>query len=83
MAGTQFTKTGLSAGLAYKFKVQACNTVGCGPDSVEFTVIAATVPSEPDPPTTTATAASIDIAWSVPSNQGGGSISVTSYTLEI
>lgn len=83
VAGTQFTKTGLTAGQAYKFKVQACNAIGCGADSVEFTVIAATVPSEPDPPTTTASADSIEIAWTAPSNQGGGAITVTSYTLEI
>lgn len=83
---TQYTKTGLSAGLSYKFKVQACNSVGCGADSVEFTIRAATVPSQPDAPTTTLSGNSVVIAWTVPSNQGDQGaevITVTGYTLEI
>jgi hypothetical protein len=50
---TSYTKTGLSAGTTYKFKVSARNSIGTGFFSTEFTIVAATIPSAPEAPSTT------------------------------
>ena len=44
---TEFTKSGLEEGKAYRFKISAENYIGEGPQSVEVTLIAATVPDQP------------------------------------
>jgi hypothetical protein len=42
-----YTKIGVSAGIAYKFKVQARNAAGLGTESAEFSIIAASIPGLP------------------------------------
>ncbi len=42
-----YTKTGVSAGTTYKFKVQARTAIGLGTESAEFSIIAASTPGLP------------------------------------
>ena len=67
------------AGSEYRFKVTAINYVGEGPLSNEITVIAATEPDQPLPPTKTGSSkTTISISWTAP-NSGGSPI--LSYTI--
>lgn len=52
IASTSFTATGLSAGLTYKFKIQARNAYGLSGYSQVVSILCATVPSLPAAPTT-------------------------------
>ena len=80
---TSYMQTGLSAGTSYNFRVRARNAVGFSTYSTVFTILAATVPSQPSAPTTTLSGdlASVVIAWTPPSDLGG--LSISSYKLEI
>jgi hypothetical protein len=48
----QYTATGLTSGLYYKFKIEARNTYGYSLESSEVSIICATVPSIPAAPVT-------------------------------
>ena len=76
-------ENGLTPGNPYKFKVQARNAVGSSPDSVVFTIYAATVPSQPAAPTTSLNGDSslVIINWSEPTDNGG--VSIDGYKVEI
>lgn len=73
-----FTKnSGLSAGVTYKFKVKAVNTIGTGPLSSELPVIAASVPDAPtsllrDEANTDRT--KVTLTWSEPPSNGGSAV---------
>jgi Fibronectin type III domain len=47
-----FTKTGVSAGQTYQFKIAARNQVGLSVYTSSFSIIAASVPATPNAPTT-------------------------------
>jgi len=83
ITATSFVQTGLLAGTSYNFRVKARNAVGSSSYSAVFTIVAATVPSQPSAPTTTLSGdlASVVIAWTPPSDLGG--LSISSYKLEI
>ena len=49
----EYTVTGLTQGLTYKFKVQARNNYGFSVYSAEVTILAAQVPAKPNTPLTT------------------------------
>ena len=79
---TSYTKTGLSAGKTYRFRVRARNGVDLSVYSSVFSIVAATLPSQPDPPTTSVIDEyQISITWDLPTDQGG--LDISGYELEI
>ena len=77
-----YTKTGVTAGLSYQFRVYARNNVGLSDVSTAISIIAATVPSIPlsllrDSANTDST--QVTFTWSAPSSNGG--TSVLDYTI--
>ena len=76
MTALTYTKTGLSAGTTYKFKVLARNSIGTGLSSSEFTIVAATIPSTPASPITTydGVTDTVTIDFNPPTDDGGLSI---------
>ena len=78
-----YTKTGVSAGTTYKFKVQARNAAGLGTESAELSIIAATTPGlsttlTRDDLNTSQT--QVALTWSAPTSNGGSA--VIDYTIE-
>jgi uncharacterized repeat protein (TIGR01451 family) len=74
--------TGLTNGVAVEFTVQACNSSGCSPFSIASAVVTPQVLTVPGAPTGVVASngnASATIAWNVPTNAGGSTI--TSYTI--
>jgi hypothetical protein len=78
-----YTKTSLSAGTTYKFKVSARNSIGTGILSSEFTIVAATIPSTPASPTTTydGVTDTVTIDFNPPTDDGG--LLITGYLIQI
>ena len=76
-------QAGLSPGNTYRFRVTARNIVGASEQSAVFTILAATVPGQPAPPTTALSGDStlVVIDWAAPSELGG--LSVAGYLVEI
>jgi hypothetical protein len=77
-----YTKTGVTAGLTYQFKVSARNAVGSSPQSSAFSIVAANVPSQPAAPTTALEGGqtNVIVSWTLPFN--GGS-SITAYKVYV
>ena len=66
-----YTKTGLTTGEIYQWKVVAANTLGRSPASSALVVIAAVIPEAPAVPTSSfADETSITIDWTPPSDGG-------------
>lgn len=63
-----FTKTGVTAGVTYQFKVAARNQVGLSVYTSSFSIVAASVPSAPNAPTTTVDGpeTGVVISWNAP-----------------
>jgi len=78
-----YTKTSLSFGTTYKFKISARNSIGSGLLSSEFTIVAATIPSTPASPTTTydGVTDTVTIDFNPPTDDGG--LSITGYLIQI
>jgi hypothetical protein len=79
---TSYTKTSLTAGATYNFKVQARNTIGIGLLTSAFSIVAATVPSDPtaltrDNANTSKT--QVAFSWTAPSETGG--LAIIDYTI--
>ncbi len=75
---TNTTITGLSAGTAYTFTVQASNSGGPGPESAQsnsVTPLGSTAPGTPTGVTAQADSKSAAVSWTAPTNDGGSSIS--------
>ncbi len=70
------TVTGLSAGITYSFRVAAVNSIGAGNGSSTTTATTATTPAAPSGLGAIAatSAATVDLAWTVPTDDGGSSI---------
>ena len=68
--------TGLSAGITYSFRVAAVNSIGAGNGSSTTTATTATTPAAPSGLGAIAatSAATVDLAWTVPTDDGGSSI---------
>ena len=83
ITSTSYVQTGLTAGTSYNFRLRTSNAVGFSSYSTVFTIVAATVPSQPSAPTTTLSedSANVVIAWTLPSDLGG--LSISSYKVEI
>lgn len=67
---TQFTATGLKAGLTYKFKVQSQNDYGFSDYSNEVSILAAQKPSAPPAPVTSISGLNVKIQWGQSSDNG-------------
>ena len=74
--GLSYTMTGLTAGVTYKFKVYARNSIGLGKPSDEFSIIAGIIPSTPAAPTTSYNGSTdtVTIDCNPPADNGGLSI---------
>ena len=83
ITSTSYVQTGLTAGTSYNFRLRTSNAVGFSSYSTVFTIVAATVPSQPSAPTTTLSgdSANVVVAWTLPTDLGG--LSILSYKLEI
>ncbi|MCS5585436.1 MAG: fibronectin type III domain-containing protein [Pseudomonadales bacterium] len=73
-----YTKTGVTEGTTYKFKVQARNTVGYSSESSTVSILAASVPATPVAPTTALSENNIVVTWTKPATMGS---EVTSYKI--
>jgi hypothetical protein len=67
---TSFDNIGLTAGVTYKFKVQARNEFGLSDYSSEVLILAAQLPDTPDAPTTLVVNSNVHITWVAPNDQG-------------
>ena len=82
---TTTTVTGLTAGTAYTFKVQASNPTGSGTVSAASNSVTPTAPTAPEAPTgVSASPASgrVLVSWTAPGNEGGSPVTgylVTPY----
>jgi fibronectin type 3 domain-containing protein len=72
---TSWTDTGLTSGTTYYYKVTALNSVGESARSNELSAKPVTVPGAPALNSATAGSATVALAWSAPSNNGGSAIS--------
>jgi hypothetical protein len=70
LVDTTFTSTGLTAGVTYKFKVQARNAFDLSYSSQEISILAAQIPDKPDPPTSTVNGDFVDFTWTAPNSNG-------------
>lgn len=77
-----YTKTGVTAGQTYQFKVTARNAVGSSPQTSAFSIVAANVPSQPAAPTTALDGGQTNaiVTWTLPFNGGSP---ITSYKVYI
>ena len=84
VTSTSYTQTGLQAGTLYKFRVRARNTFYFSDYSSEFSIIAATIPSQPSAPTTALNddGSQVVITWDLPSDLGGLP-SIDGFKLEV
>lgn len=81
LTSTAHIQSGLTAGNTYKFRAKARNAVGFSDYSSIFSILAATIPSQPTAPTTTLSGSDIVIDWNPPTDTGG--VSISGYKLEI
>jgi hypothetical protein len=80
-AATTTTITGLTNGVAHKFRVAVVTSVGQGPDSPQITLTPRTVPDAPTNLTGVVGNAQIALAWDAPAQNGGAAI--TDYVVEV
>lgn len=80
LTSTSYTKTGITAGTSYKFKIRAKNALGVGAYSPELTVVPSSAPAQINPVNTTVEYLYIKIAWDEPDNRGDA---ITAYKVFI
>lgn len=77
---TSFKANGLTAGVTYKFKIEARNTYGYSTYSNEIAILCATVPSVPATPINSNALDQVVFDWTASAENG---LSITSYTVLI
>ena len=75
-----YTATNLIAGNTYIFQVEARNSYGYSALSQGVSILCATIPSRPAPPTSVVVANNVIISWKKPSENG---TPITAYTILI
>lgn len=80
ITSTSYTKTGLTAGITYKFKVEARNAYGYSDYSAAVAILAAQEPATPSAPTTTIFGSYVRISWTAPNSNGSP---ITKYLIQI
>lgn len=81
VVGTSATLEGFTFGITYTFKVKARNAFGFSVAySNTVSILAATEPDQPLPPTTSIVGDSVQIDWIAPSDNGNA---IQSYTITI
>lgn len=79
-AASPFTYTGLTNGTQYRFRVKACNAIGCSEyGGWSSYVTPSTVPGKPGAPSASAGNGSATVTWSAPSTGGSA---ITEYTID-
>lgn len=63
-----FTKTGLTGGTTYQFRITAINAYGSGTTSSILSVIAAQAPATPSAPTVAVSGIYVSISWTAPAS---------------
>ena len=76
-----YTAGGLTAGLPYKFYIEAFNVIGVSPASEILIVYACADPTDIDPPSLSGqqSSSTVPLSWTRPSNTGG--CAVSSYAI--
>ena len=74
-----YSKTGLTAGTVYKFRLRAKNSIGFGPYSNEVSMTPSAVPGAPTVTTSTDTIHA-KISWTLPATNGA---SITAYKIYV
>jgi len=69
-----YTKTGLTQGVDYQFRIQASNSFGWGPFSDVVTIRTDNVPAQIVPVITTIESIYVRISWNPPSNNYGSPV---------
>jgi len=75
-----YKAVGLTAGVTYKFKIEARNTYGYSVYSNELSILCATVPSVPATPANSNILNQVKFDWTAPAENG---LAITSYTVLI
>jgi hypothetical protein len=79
VTATYYQVTGLTTGEVYVFKVETQNAFGYSEFSEELSILCATVPSQPNTPTTTVTGDEVIFDWSAPVDNGSPIIGYKVY----
>jgi len=80
LVALSYKTVGLTAGVTYKFKIEARNTYGYSVYSNELSILCATVPSVPATPTNSNILNQVKFDWTAPAENG---LAITSYTVLI
>jgi len=75
-----YKAVGLTAGVTYKFKIEARNTYGYSVYSNELSILCATVPSVPATPANSNILNQVKFDWTAPADNG---LAITRYTVLI
>lgn len=67
---TTYIAIDLAQGTTYSFKIQSRNIFGYSLDSLSVSILAAQVPDQPLPPTSSLSGTSLTISWTAPDNRG-------------
>ena len=76
---TAFTKTSLTNGTSYGFKVRAVNGIGAGTGTAQVSAVPRTVPGAPTSLAVQGGSDSAALTWAAPSNDGGAAVTGYEY----
>lgn len=79
----QLYLTDVSSGVYYRFKYRARNVHGDGEASESFTILAATIPNTPQPPTVSFDTQGDYVISFIEPNTGGAGVKIFEYAIEV